>query len=302
MKKYLGYLFVFLMFSNAKAQTIFAPQKAVWYYYINADGINSNIKYTTEKDTFYEGKFCSKVICEYKVFAAGIVTKYTKVPTYFYTSGDTVLYYHDSLKSFTALYIFNVKVGDTLQLQNPWHYRYLPKDSTFKLLVTAVDTVIYDGIPLREIKTNTLDGSRVWMPKYTERIGGYSLADIINIDGIKTAMHTEGLRCYSDDEIKEKFVPDGFDCDYLLSVTKTNNLNNSLKIFPNPAHNFITIETTQNSQPAKLSIFGINGSVVIKSELIAHKNTIDIHNLKTGVYFLQIKNETETVFRKLIID
>jgi hypothetical protein len=177
----------------ANAQTIFAPQGAVWNYYRDGEPPVYNNKYLNEKDTFYEGHMCSKII-GYSILIDG--TKANFEPNYIYTSGDTVLYYHDSLKTFTPLYIFNVKVGDTLTYAAP--IKYYKSLKTYKFLVIKKDTSIIDGIPLRNIHTRTLYPYGFLVDIYTERIGGKRIGNLISYHGPTTADHILGIRCYND--------------------------------------------------------------------------------------------------------
>jgi hypothetical protein len=286
--------FICLIFLNqlANAQTIFAPQGAVWNYEFNFDGDGSNYRYEVEKDTIYKGKMCSKVIGQRKKPSS----TQNLSPFYFYTSMDTVFFYHDSLKIFTPLYIFNVKVGDTLTLFPPKKYATSP--SVAKFLITKLDTTIIDGIALRSVYTKQID-LYYNLPKYTERIGGYNVANIIAIDAIKTAMHYEVIRCYQDKEISEKFVSDKWDCDYVPTSIDEQKITNDIDIHPNPAYQLININIKNFKGKSEVYIVSTEGKLCIKKEIYNPKNQLDISFLANGVYILQIKNPNET-FSKLI--
>jgi hypothetical protein len=187
-------------------------------------------------------------------------------------------------------------VGDTITLAAPRFYSTLPK--TFNLLVTKVDTNIIDGLPLRTVYTKHIS-LYYFIPKYTERIGGYSVATIIAIDRNKTAMHTEGLRCYHDKEIDEKFVSDTWDCDYVPTNIEEKKNQNDIQVFPNPASRFINVNLNTSKTNGIVYLFSIEGKLLIQKVLNEPKTQIDIQHLPKGQYLIQIKNETET-FSKLI--
>ncbi len=78
---------------------------------------------------------------------------------------------------------------------------------------------------------------------------------------------------------------------------KNNIINNKTFVYPNPAHNQIIIENKE-AFSGKIQILDITGKTV--KQIIANKKllqTIDINNLQSGIYFLQLqRNDTiETI-------
>lgn len=61
--------------------------------------------------------------------------------------------------------------------------------------------------------------------------------------------------------------------------------NTIFSLFPNPAINEITIETSGEPKESSLAIVNSAGQELIKRQLIEHKTVIDITNLPSGVYF-----------------
>lgn len=294
MKIGLSVLLLMVLCLSSSGQTVFAPQGAVWNYYRDGEPPVYNNKYMVEKDTLYEGHYCSKVI-GVKTYLSGV--KEILKTNYFYTSGDTVLYYHDSLKAFTPLYIFNVKVGDTLIYAAPIWFTSL---KTYRLVVSKIDTNIVDGIPLRRIHTKGIIPVAGYILEYTERFGGYDVANIISIIGPTTADHVEGLRCYHDKEIDEKFVSDKWDCDYVPTSIEEKGNPIDIQIFPNPASRVININLNTSKANGIAYLFSIEGKLLLQKEWNEPQTQIDIQHLSKGLYLLQIKNEKET-FSKLIM-
>ena len=67
-----------------------------------------------------------------------------------------------------------------------------------------------------------------------------------------------------------------------------------LKVFPNPARNFITVEYNLDSEPANAEVLVIaaDGRIIRQANL---KNShaqvvIELHNLPSGMYIIQLKN------------
>ena len=287
MKTLVLFLFgIFSLIGLSSAQTVFAPQGAVWHYYFETDWPSFNLEYKVEKDTVLGGQSCVKVIGK-KVWISGKVD--TLMPSYFYTSGDTVLYFHDSLKNFTPIYIFNVKKGDTLTLIYPASAK--PKSGKpFKVEVLSVDVDIIDGIPLRTVNINALDFTALAFRKYTERVGAYFVADLLPIAGTLTADHREGIRCYRDKEIDEKFVSDKWDCDYVPTGIDEALNEPKIQIFPNPAIDKLTVKLPHNVSEGQYKMIGMDGRILIEQDFKTAHFEIDLSSLSNGIYFLQLHN------------
>lgn len=73
-----------------------------------------------------------------------------------------------------------------------------------------------------------------------------------------------------------------------------------IKIFPNPAHDQLTITglPTNNKEKITISIFNSLGQKVFDSSFT--KNKIDIQNYKAGAYTIKISTPQETITRKFI--
>lgn len=66
-----------------------------------------------------------------------------------------------------------------------------------------------------------------------------------------------------------------------------------LEVYPNPAHNSITLEIITKTQDiqSKLTICSLTGQQFITSQLTELKTTIDVSILPQGVYFLKLEDE-----------
>ena len=81
--------------------------------------------------------------------------------------------------------------------------------------------------------------------------------------------------------------------------TKDFDLENSLKLYPNPTKDFVTIEI--NSQDiTKLNVFDVNGHSVLSKKLNSSPSTVNISHLSQGVYMFEISNETGKTVKKVI--
>jgi ligand-binding sensor domain-containing protein len=75
--------------------------------------------------------------------------------------------------------------------------------------------------------------------------------------------------------------------------------NGSMKIYPNPAKDFLHID--QVNHPVQLGIYDITGNKLISQKLSGQSNVADIRTLSPGVYILKIEEEGQVVTRKVIV-
>jgi hypothetical protein len=72
-----------------------------------------------------------------------------------------------------------------------------------------------------------------------------------------------------------------------------------LKVYPNPAGDFLQIESILAMKT--LRILNNLGMTVFSIEPEALKSNVDIHNLPPGMYFIEIKTEQKKLMKKIII-
>ncbi len=91
-------------------------------------------------------------------------------------------------------------------------------------------------------------------------------------------------------------------CNY-IGLDKS--FSSNLQIFPNPAKGQVKIKFS-NSKPNDLifSLYDLNGKQISPAELQTNTNEIelDIHQLKSGIYFLEISSNNKKAIKKLIIN
>jgi hypothetical protein len=93
------------------------------------------------------------------------------------------------------------------------------------------------------------------------------------------------------------FVNSQAECDALY-VDETD-LENSIIIYPNPAKNVLNITNNSNETITEITMYSVLGKKVYSSLII--QNTIDIRNLKSGLYLLKIKSNDKSVIKKIVI-
>jgi photosystem II stability/assembly factor-like uncharacterized protein len=78
---------------------------------------------------------------------------------------------------------------------------------------------------------------------------------------------------------------------YFLGVNNQPLPENTLKIYPNPSSFNITIETSANQSQSELSIFNINGQVIMTRQITEPLTQINISTMPDGVYVVKLVGE-----------
>lgn len=263
-----------------------------WYYSENAGGLcPGNCEYlilSSIKDSLILGITTNKIVQKYYM-QNGEIRDYE--PIFVFSKNDTVYRYSFSKQKFLRLYIFNGKKGDTLTLDSPDENS---KFATYRLVIDSLKIESVDGISLKKYWTKPLDDYQFYnFGSFMDRIGGldwfFPRAVIIPEAG-------GPIRCYSDSQIDTSFQKVA--CDYLVlrpPYKNINNLDNKVKIFPNPSTSNLRIESEISINLVEL--VDIFGKIVLESK----QNILDISRLANGPYLLRISFVTGQQLEKKII-
>ena len=83
----------------------------------------------------------------------------------------------------------------------------------------------------------------------------------------------------------------------ITNVPSLLNKNNGLTVYPNPANNNLTIETTEK---ATIEILNIQGQIIIQQTVQQGKTDIDISGLAKGVYILRLCSNDKTEVARIV--
>ena len=102
-------------------------------------------------------------------------------------------------------------------------------------------------------------------------------------------------------------VTDGNGCSELsdtmsVVITGINSFNENLQlnIYPNPANDNITIEFTAQRKDAIISIYDIEGELLLQTVSQEIKSKIDISILAKGIYYVEVRTEKGITVKKFI--
>jgi hypothetical protein len=80
-----------------------------------------------------------------------------------------------------------------------------------------------------------------------------------------------------------------------LNITEAN----QIRLYPNPANTFITIETYA-SDLLNIEITSLNGQLYVKRDIRGPIHQIDLSSFEIGVYFITIRSKDFVTTRKII--
>ena len=72
----------------------------------------------------------------------------------------------------------------------------------------------------------------------------------------------------------------------------------NVKVYPNPASDFVFIDNAENIQ---LKLFSITGRQIVSKKLTSSKVALPVENLDKGVYFIKLSKDDISVTKKIII-
>ncbi len=77
---------------------------------------------------------------------------------------------------------------------------------------------------------------------------------------------------------------------------------NSIKLYPNPASSWVSVEVPDNVQNGSIVLTDVVGNVIIMSEVKAAENTrLELETLPSGLYLLQLLTDDVRITKKLFI-
>ena len=84
------------------------------------------------------------------------------------------------------------------------------------------------------------------------------------------------------------------------SLSTKDILASKLKIYPNPANDFITIES-KNAQISSIEMYSVLGKKVLSTKTLTN-NRLNVSGLSSGIYFLRINADGSSATKKVVIE
>ncbi len=272
---------LFTASSQVAAQVEFAPIGAEWVYniMINLDEFDPPLKgyYTlmATGDTMVNG-IALRQVGNYLVYQ---------------DNHKISVLFNDSLR---LIYDFGLDIGNTAVFSFI-NSNYVFSDS---YVVNKIDTINIDGHPAKfftcMLTSHSPNPQSPYIFEYAERIGS-SHGFWWDTSPVPTVYAPEWLRCYRDSTIDYKtprFAQFNVDC-YFIAPNATSAIpEGQITLSPNPAHDFLAINTTQEWPISELSLMDMTGRVLQTQQFgVAQQQVqVPLAGLPTGMYFVQVRS------------
>lgn len=335
MKKTLLFIIFFSVVFIAEAQNVWIDNGAKWYYTYNVPAEQGYVEWNYTRDQNIGGNLCQVIEGKRHVYRAtsptsGWVYMYTTTfptPFYTYASGDTV--FHHTNGRFQVLYNFGASPGDSWVIDISYDSSSCTND-TSRVVVDSIGTVTLNGQSLRWISISpkegwfALDSSSYFLyGKFVERFGLYertnqyfrytyygTINSLFPVESIRRTLSMPSLcdtnliaeyyahhfYCFSDTSFS--FSTDISDAQCLAPSIGMNeiNLNQLVKVYPNPSNNFEFINIGLESLKInRIEVVNIDGKII---PVKYNKGRIKFEG--RGLFILKVYTEKGIVNKKLI--
>jgi hypothetical protein len=133
---------------------------------------------------------------------------------------------------------------------------------------------------------------------------GYQLYDIVDyIPYEDHNINEDDFYCYEVTMEWNKYrdtcesVPTNEDCSTIFGLNE-NSKDEFIRIYPNPASSSITIQSSEPME--RIKIYSLLGDLVLEKNVGEKQIIVDVSSIKSGVYFLEIKQGKNKSWKKII--
>lgn len=164
--------------------------------------------------------------------------------------------------------------------------------------LTGNATVIWQESPDNDFAKYVLYKMNYWAI-YTPIDTIYNQIDTVYIDYSSTLTNTAAVNYYR--------ISTGDICENHSSLSMPLSINSNSKdfkisVFPNPANDFIKINIeSENRFLGDLKIYSSDGKLMQQANLNDNQTKINISNLPSGFYFIEIQNDNQIIFKNYFV-
>lgn len=187
------------------------------------------------------------------------------------------------------LYDFNLNIGDTTET-----YLSFGMEPT---IVTAIDSVLISNVYHRRLKLNDCISPPLYI---IEGMGSTFGLLSLWICWEPIFEHISELVCFKQND--QTVYPNmSFNCELISSDNSINENTKNLQVFvfPNPAHDLITIKTSLIA--FEIHLLNESGQIVLHKKAVTNESQLDISDLPIGQYTLEILEKGKRLHTQAII-
>jgi hypothetical protein len=198
------------------------------------------------------------------------------------------VYLRNAIGEEYMIYDFSLELGDTVNIRNIF------SGPLIRMRVISIDTVlIYDSYRKR------FQFEPVNWPYWDTWIEGIgSIGQGIIYSGYYNTSPWYTLLCYKQNDLLYYMNPDYTACYYPYVSVEEIYAENEIRIFPNPATDYITLNVNKGQQIEQIIIYDHLGQKVLEANQV--NNTVDVSGLKSGMYLIEVSTKEFTGRQKLI--
>jgi hypothetical protein len=236
-------------------------------------------------DTIINGKSCN-VINHLRGFPAcyGYQT-----PVYMYQSNDTVYFYNKQSKSFSTLYVYGAKAGDSWTVRYPRGDIQVLVDSISNIEVLGEESrVQYVTYKILSMDGNVLTGYQLsYNSKIIQNIGDINylfMSNIFSLPVCDEMVDYTGLRCYVHPDYGT-YKTGTVACDFVSEVANPDF--KSMKVYLSSTGNLI-IDSELQGRFYTFELFDVRGSRLLSVPISTAKSAVTFENYSKGLYLYRL--------------
>ena len=301
MKKLLTLICCLTIFGNLKSQVVFCPPGAEWHYVYNTFSMDptpdyENIRAWNGGTALVDGETVT-ILKHNKIFwrynTKNIYESYLK------QIGDTI-FIKNAFTNSKWLILFNYAAT----AGQSWVTSLSFSGVSYTVTIDSVTSSSANGFTLKTLHALYKQNNppRFYHSSITERIGGYYYLFNFFSGPVTDGDYMTDRLCYQDSAfglLQFSNKP----CDYSnLTVVSELNQSSQIKIYPNPATEYINIDF-ETWGPKQIFITTVLGETISNLDVQSSDTSLhlNVSELKTGIYFLKILEGKNLIASKKII-
>ena len=309
MRKLILLFSILFLAQTIKAQIVFCPPGAEWHYLFTSWGLertNEEIKYVRDSILGLE---TVKVLQHRKFYSNQNLGYGSRKLTLIKQKGDTVFFRSRITQhAWQILYNYAALPGQSWETKvNLIDLYAASMNPSYTSTVFVTYTITVDSVKNITLNSTTLRVLYIAGLQVIERFGckPLFLFPFNNLNWISDDDYFDKFLCYKDDAFGQIQFTDTA-CYYSnpLGGNELKIKNDRLKIYPNPSSGMLTIQLEDATiSNYNLKLINVLGQEEKLHELVKQNDivTLNIQQLKKGIYFLQVFYKGKLIFTEKII-
>lgn len=303
-------------------QTCYGDYELVDANFVACDSaeINGNMYYASQiiVDTIPNQFFCGKIQTTNLVINSTVTQNENIIAcdsaeinsTWYYTSQEVINTYQ-TLEGCDSVVVTNLVINlsviqnqtlsacDSLEFDGTWYYTSQEINNIYQTtegcdsVVNIVINIESPGVNIVQIANNLQVASGFtayeWSFENTVIEGANSNTLQPNLDGEYAVKVTDSNGCI---EVAT--------FNYVRTNLTDNNLQEYIKIYPNPSQGVFMVEFINNIEPFNISVFDVSGRIIENTMVNESNYELNLTNQATGIYFINISNNNYNFVDKLV--